>query len=83
MACGVPVVASSVGGIPEIINHGENGMLFSRGDYRSAVACIGRLLYDAELYKRISNAALQTARERTADIEIKKVVSALRECVSR
>lgn len=32
MAAGKPVLASSVGGIPEIVDHGENGLLFEKGD---------------------------------------------------
>lgn len=35
LACGVPVVASRVGGIPEIIDHGDTGYLFEPGDHRA------------------------------------------------
>jgi glycosyltransferase involved in cell wall biosynthesis len=35
IACGVPVIASNVGGLPEIIEHGANGLLYESGNIES------------------------------------------------
>ncbi|NNF04298.1 MAG: glycosyltransferase family 4 protein [Rhodothermales bacterium] len=46
MATGCPVVASRVGGIPEIIRHEETGLLFEFGDEEALRSCVKRLLDD-------------------------------------
>ena len=64
MACGVPGVGSSVGGIPEIINHGENGYLVDLGDTEQAAKYIIGMFSDNELHEQLKQAALRTAKER-------------------
>ena len=59
MSCGVPPVASAVGGVPEIITHMFNGILVPRGDFR-AVAHGFSLLRDPILSTQISTNALET-----------------------
>lgn len=44
MATGIPIVAADSGGIPEQINHDENGLLFATNDHVSLAAAILRLL---------------------------------------
>src|SRR5262249_49691635 len=44
MACGVPVVASRVGGLPEVVAHGETGFLEAVGDVDAMAARTQRLL---------------------------------------
>jgi L-malate glycosyltransferase len=64
MACEVPVVASRVGGLPEVIEHGVSGFLHAADDL-SAMAESGRaLLSDPDLHRRVREAALETAHDR-------------------
>jgi N-acetyl-alpha-D-glucosaminyl L-malate synthase BshA len=58
MACGVPVIASNVGGLPEVVVHGKTGILFSSGDSSSAVDHSVNLLSDQEKYKAMKKAAV-------------------------
>jgi glycosyltransferase involved in cell wall biosynthesis len=46
MAAGRPVVASRVGGIPDLVKHGENGFLVEPGDENGVSAAIKKLLAD-------------------------------------
>ena len=57
MACGVPVLASNVGGLPEVVVHGETGILFPLGDHSSAVDLSVNLLSDQRKYKAMKEAA--------------------------
>ncbi|MCY4635179.1 MAG: N-acetyl-alpha-D-glucosaminyl L-malate synthase BshA [Acidobacteria bacterium] len=54
MACSVPVVASRVGGLPEVITDGESGFLRDPEDLDGMTACAVRLLTDAALHRRIA-----------------------------
>ena len=62
MACGVPVVAPRVGGIPEVVVHGRTGFLFEQGDLSAAVEHSVAMLSDADHRQSISKAALDQAR---------------------
>ena len=63
-ACGVPVVAPAVGGIPELVRDGETGLLAKVNDLESLVAALERLLRDAELRAQFGAAARQRAVEK-------------------
>ena len=62
MACGVPPVATRVGGLPELVTHEQDGFLEPVGDSDAQAARVVSLLTDAGLYQRISAAARQTAQ---------------------
>ncbi|HEY8518630.1 MAG TPA: glycosyltransferase family 4 protein [Gammaproteobacteria bacterium] len=56
MAHGKPVVASAIGGIPELVVHEETGLLFPPGDGRALADCLMRLMADASLRRRFGRA---------------------------
>jgi hypothetical protein len=60
MAHETPVVASCVGGIPELINDGESGYLVERGDAEMMSQRVLELVNDAALRARVGQAARQT-----------------------
>ena len=62
MACAKPVVATAVGGIPEIINDGETGFLVKKKDVKGIVKVVNHLIKDEDLRKRIGNSALEFLR---------------------
>ena len=60
-AFGLPVVASRVGGVPFLIDHGENGMLVPGEDVNAMTVAIMKLLSDPLLTRKISRGARQLA----------------------
>ncbi len=60
---GKPVVATSVGSIPIMIRHEENGFLVEPGNLDQFCAIIQRLINDRELAKRIGARAYESVRK--------------------
>jgi D-inositol-3-phosphate glycosyltransferase len=63
MACGTPVVASDVGGLSFIVRDGETGFLVPDRDPRAFADCLGKLLCDPALRKRLGKRGNEIARE--------------------
>lgn len=63
MACEVPVVASNVGGLPEVIDHDVSGYLHAPDDLDGMAASAVRLLTDSALHYRIAETACSRVRE--------------------
>ena len=57
-------VATRVGGVPELITHGEDGFLEAVGDIAAQAARVVALLTDDELHYRMSKAGRWNATER-------------------
>lgn len=63
-ACEVPVIASRVGGIPEVINEGESGFLSDVGDTEKMSADVLRFLADDEMRRRFGKRGRELAISR-------------------
>lgn len=57
LSVGVPVVATSVGGVPEVVHDGENGLLVAPGRPEELAAAIRRILEEPGLRERLAAAA--------------------------
>jgi N-acetyl-alpha-D-glucosaminyl L-malate synthase BshA len=64
MACGVPAVATNVGGVPELVTDEVDGYLEAPGDIAAQAERVVALLSDASLHDRMAQAARRTATTR-------------------
>ncbi|RUL55492.1 N-acetyl-alpha-D-glucosaminyl L-malate synthase BshA [Lysinibacillus antri] len=62
MACGVPGIGTNIGGIPEVIDHGENGFVVELGDVDQAAQYAIELLSDPEKLITFRQAAINTVQ---------------------
>ncbi len=62
MRAGLPIVASRVGGIPEIVQHEVNGLLVPPADAEALAAALERLYRDAQLRRRLGAAGRAKAQ---------------------
>ncbi|HEV8380747.1 MAG TPA: N-acetyl-alpha-D-glucosaminyl L-malate synthase BshA [Gemmatimonadales bacterium] len=67
MACGVPVIASAAGGIPEVVDDGKTGFLAPPGDVATMSERALRLLGNSTEHERIQRAAAARALDFSAD----------------
>jgi N-acetyl-alpha-D-glucosaminyl L-malate synthase BshA len=79
MACGVPVVSSDIGGLPEVVVDGESGFLCPLGDVEAMSDAALRLVGDADLHARMARAA----ERRANDFRIEQVVPLYEEHYAR
>jgi glycosyl transferase family 1/glycosyl transferase family 4 len=79
MSAGVPVVASKTGGLPEIVRHGETGLLVEN-DASAIAAAIRELLDNTDLARRLGDAARQRVQENfTVDHMVRRTMEVYRQ----
>lgn len=61
MAAGLPVVATAVGGVPELVEHGVTGLLVPRGDMRALGDALAALAADPARRRSMGDAARRSA----------------------
>ncbi|HEX3085434.1 MAG TPA: glycosyltransferase, partial [Pyrinomonadaceae bacterium] len=64
MACELPVIASRVGGLPEVVDDGETGFLSPVGDIEKMADDVVRLVSDRKFRRQMGRAARASAIER-------------------
>jgi glycosyltransferase involved in cell wall biosynthesis len=78
MSCGCAPVCTRVGGVPELINNEQNGLLVAERSSDEIATALNRLMSDQELLRRLATAARQTAVDRfDTALQARKVISEL------
>ncbi|MFD2925786.1 N-acetyl-alpha-D-glucosaminyl L-malate synthase BshA [Halobacillus naozhouensis] len=70
MACGVPCIGTNIGGIPEVIDHGETGFITELGNTEQVVHFAEKILQDTAAHHRFSEHAKQFVRDKFASTAI-------------
>jgi len=78
MARALPVVATKVGGVPDVVCDGENGLLVLAGDARALARALSRIGSDRDLRSHLSHGALEYAQAHTATAEVERIRGGLR-----
>ena len=81
MACGVPVIASDSGGIPEVISHGKSGLLNSVGDTCQMTKNALKLLSNDSLLESFKTNAYQQAMKFDIEVILPKYEKLYEQCV--
>ena len=77
LATGTPVIATAVGGIPEVVRDGENGLLVPPRDIAAIASAIDRLVHDDALRASLAAAAAPSVEELAEPRILRRVVQAI------
>lgn len=64
LSCGMPVLGSTVGGIPEAVQHGRNGLLIEPGDSEALASSLQQLASSPDTLQYMSRVAYETALQK-------------------
>ncbi len=79
MGSGTPVIATRVGGIPEIVRNGQEGLLFSPGSSEQLANAIKKLLEEESLRMRLAQAAFRRADSFGIELHIRNMLKVFNE----
>jgi glycosyltransferase involved in cell wall biosynthesis len=74
MQAALPIVASNIGGIPDVIEDGVNGLLVSPGEPEALARAIDHLLADRDLARRLSEGAQERAKDYDWEVLAERVL---------
>jgi len=77
LATGTPVIATAVGGIPEVVRDGENGLLVPPRDIAAIASAIDRLVHDDALRASLAAAAAPSVEELAEPRILRRIVQAI------
>ena len=82
LAVGTPVLATSVGGVPEIVRDGENGLLVAPGDPAAFAAAVRRFLDDPALQERLRAGAAESVGRLRPEVVYERLEALLAQVAS-
>jgi glycosyltransferase involved in cell wall biosynthesis len=82
LAVGTPVIATSVGGVPEVVTEGENGLLVPPSDPGALAMAITRFYGERGLRERLVAAAVSSVAEYGQDQTLARIEAVLEEAAT-
>ncbi|HLE99114.1 MAG TPA: glycosyltransferase, partial [Gaiellaceae bacterium] len=82
LAVGCPVIATAVGGVPEVVRDGENGLLVPPNDVAALAEAIRRFFDDDELRRRLAGAASRSVSGYTEEAVFTRIEAELARVVA-
>ena len=82
-ALGRPMIVTRVGGLPEIVDDGQSGLLVAPGDVGDLAAAMQRLIDDHELRERMSAASVTKATTLMASVIVPRIEAAYGSVLAR
>ena len=79
MAAGLPVIATKVGGIPALVNHGVNGLLVPSGDAQALADALRSILEHPDMARKLGEAARQSIGARFGASNMVRAIETLYE----
>jgi glycosyltransferase involved in cell wall biosynthesis len=79
---GIPVIGSRIGGIPELINEGYNGLLFEPGDSEELQERLGSLIRNPAELKKLEHGAFESSKNYDIKQHIAGLEEMYEECIS-
>jgi glycosyltransferase involved in cell wall biosynthesis len=81
MACGVPVVATSSGGVPEVVRHRKDGFLVPKGNSYEMAGAIKRILLNDDVKTKLGMSGKERAKLFSLESHLKSVICAFDEAI--
>lgn len=82
MASGRPVIGSNIGGIPQLIESGVNGLLVPPGDSKALADAIEKILTNPQLAEKFAAQSLEKSKNFTWEVQIEKYRNLFRKTLS-
>ena len=79
LAVGTPVIATAVGGVPEVVRDGENGLLVAPGDVEALAEAIRRVATDGAFRAALGEAAAPSVEALSEPRILSRIVQAIEE----
>ena len=83
MACGLPIVATRVGGIPEIVREGKDGLLVAPGNTEEMAEAFLKLLKDGSLRDRLGKSGLERAEAFSMDLHVNRIIDIFEDAIGK
>jgi glycosyltransferase involved in cell wall biosynthesis len=82
-AAGLPVISTNVGGIPQAVKDGKDGLLVAPGNSEEIVFAIEKIIRNPELRQKLIRNGIDSARKATIDVQTSQMFDVVREYFGR